>query len=102
VSTEWAVIAGLVVTTALIRASGPLALGGRRLPPRALGVIALLAPALLAGLVVTGTFAGEESEIVLDERAAGLAGAGGVLAMRGPVLLAMLVAVGVTAAARAL
>jgi branched-subunit amino acid transport protein len=97
----WTVVILVVVTTALIRASGPVLLGGRELPQRATGVVALLAPALLAALVMTETFRGEGSSLTLDERAIGVAGAGAVMAMRGPLLLALPVAMGLTAAARA-
>jgi len=98
---EWALVAWLLVTTAVIRASGPVALGGRELPARATGMIALLGPALLAALVVTETFRGEGSELTLDERALGVAGAGVVLALRGSILVALAVAMAVTAGARA-
>jgi branched-subunit amino acid transport protein len=97
----WVLVALLIATTAVLRAAGPVALGGRELPPRVMGVVALLAPALLAALVVTQTFGGEGSELVLDERAVGVAGAGAVLALRGGILLAMTVAVAVSAAAHA-
>jgi branched-subunit amino acid transport protein len=96
------VIVALIATTALIRASGPVILGGRELPGRATGVISLLAPALLAGLVITETFRGEGSELTLDERAIGVAGAAGVIAIRGPLVLALVVAMALTATARAL
>ena len=49
----WLLIAGCVVTTVLIKAAGPVVLGGRDLPPVFLRVIACMAPALLAALVVT-------------------------------------------------
>jgi hypothetical protein len=98
---EWVLVAWLVATTAVIRSAGPVALGARVLPARAMGVIALLAPALLAALVVTETFGGDGSELVLDERALGVAGAGAVLAFRGSILLAMAVALALTAGARA-
>jgi branched chain amino acid efflux pump len=97
----WVLVIWLVVTTAVIRAAGPVALGGRVLPARAMGVIGMLAPALLAALVVTETFGGEGSALILDERALGVAGAGGVLALRGGILLAMAVAMALTAGARA-
>ena len=100
-SEAWIVVVALIITTALIRASGPVALGGRELPPRALNVVALLAPALLAGLVVVGTF-GADGELVLDERAAGVAAAGGALLVRDSPLLAVVVAAAVTAGLRAL
>lgn len=98
----WIVIAWLIVTTALIRASGPVLLGGRELPRRAIGVIALLAPALLAALVMTETFRGEGSELIVDERALGVAGAGAVMLHRGSILLALAVAMALTAGARAI
>ena len=98
----WVTIAVLAVATAAIRAAGPLAVGERELPTAAQRVIALLAPALLAALVVTQTLGNESSEIVLDERAAGVAAAGGVLALRGSMLVAITVAAAVTAALRAL
>ncbi len=97
----WLLVIWLVATTAVIRAAGPVALGGRVLPARAMGVIGMLAPALLAALVVTETFGGKGSELVLDERALGVAGAGVVLAFRGGILLAMAVAMALTAGARA-
>ena len=98
---EWILVGWLIATTAAIRAAGPVALGGRDLPARAMSVIALLAPALLAALVVTQTFGGEGSELTVDERALGVAGAGAVLALRGGILLAMAVALALTAGARA-
>ena len=98
----WALVGQLVVTTAVIRASGPVLLGGRELPERAGAVIALLAPALLAALVMTETFRGSGSELVVDERVLGVAGAGVVLLLRGPLLLAIAVAMALTAGARAL
>ena len=98
----WVLIAWLVVTTALIRASGPVILGGRELPQRAVGVIALLAPALLAALVMTETFRGEGSELIVDERALGVTGAGTVMLLRGSILLALAVAMALTAGLRAL
>ena len=99
---EWARVGWLIVTTAMIRASGPVALGGRELPERVMGVVALLAPALLTALVVTETFRGASSELTIDARALGIAGAVAVLAFRGGILLAGLVAVALTAGARAL
>jgi branched-subunit amino acid transport protein len=100
-SETWATVLLLAVATALIRAAGPVALGGRELPSMFQDVVTLLAPALLASLVVTETFS-DSGELVLDERAAGVAGAGAVLALRGSLLVAIGVAAGVTAALRAL
>lgn len=98
----WLLVGLLIVTTAIIRASGPVLLGGRELPPRVGAVIALTAPALLAALVATETFGGEGSELTVDERALGVAAAGGALALRGGILVAMVAAMAVTAGSRAL
>lgn len=99
-STGWLVIAGLVAGTAAIKSAGPLLLGGRPLPPRAGAVIALLAPALLAALVVVDTLS-EGQSLRADERVLGVAAAGGVLAAGRGLVPAVLVAAAVTAAARA-
>ena len=100
-SDAWTTVLVLTVATLLIRASGPVILGGRNLPSPARRVVVLLAPALLAALVVTETLS-DANGLVLDERAAGVAAAGLVLLWRDSLLLAMAVAVGVTAVARAL
>jgi hypothetical protein len=44
--------------------------GGRELAPRANAVLALLTPALLAAVVVTGTF-GESGHLTIDEKPSG-------------------------------
>ncbi|MDP9228626.1 MAG: AzlD domain-containing protein [Actinomycetota bacterium] len=98
----WLLVFLLIVTTAVIRASGPVLLGARRLPDRARSVIALMAPALLAALVVTETFRGDGSELTLDARALGVAGAGVALTVTDSLLVAMGVAVALTASARAI
>ncbi|MBD0355448.1 MAG: AzlD domain-containing protein [Rubrobacteraceae bacterium] len=80
--------------------SGTGAAGGRDLPPLALALITMLAPALLTALVVSETF-GEEGHVVVDERAIGVGVAGVALALRAPMLLAVALAVVATALARA-
>jgi len=96
----WITIAGLTATTMALKAAGPLIVGGRELPERALAVIALLAPALLTALVLTGTFT-EDGELTLDPRAAGLGCAAVAALMRAPLLAIVLVAAVGTAAVRA-
>ena len=70
-STLWVAIVAVTLASAAIKAAGPVLVGGRELPPRVSAVIALLAPALLAALVVTETF-GDDGHLVLDERALGV------------------------------
>ena len=96
----WITIAGLAATTLVIKAAGPLALGGRELPREALAVIGLLAPALLTALIVTDTFA-DEQELTVDARAVGLAVAAVAVLLRAPLLVVVLVAAVGAAAARA-
>jgi branched-subunit amino acid transport protein len=99
VSALWIAIVAVTLASAAIKAAGPILVGGRELPPRVSAVIALLAPALLAALVVTETF-GDDSHLVLDERALGVGVAAVALALRAPVLLAVALAALVTALAR--
>jgi uncharacterized membrane protein len=100
VTTLWITIVAVALASAAIKAAGPMLVGGRDLPPRAAAIVALLAPALLAALVVTETF-GEDQHLVLDERAVGVTVAAMALLLRAPVLLAVGVAVVATALARA-
>jgi len=99
-TTLWITIVAVALANAAIKAAGPVLVGGRELPPRAVAVIALLAPALLAALVVTETF-GEDGHLVLDERAVGVAAAAAALALRAPMLLAIALAAATTALVRA-
>jgi hypothetical protein len=101
VTSVWVTIGGLVATTVTIKAVGPLALGGRDLPPWAGRVIVLLAPPLLTALVLTDTFA-RGRHLTVDARAAGLACAAGAVLLRAPPLVTVLVAAGGAAAARAI
>jgi uncharacterized membrane protein len=102
-SEVWITIAALALASAAIRASGPVLLGGRMLPGRVRDVIALIAPALLAALVVVETVgAPEGGALEVDPRIAGVAAAGGALALGGSMLPAVTVAAVVTALARAL
>jgi uncharacterized membrane protein len=101
VSEVWITVVALALTTAIIRASGPVLVGGRDLHPRLFGVVALLAPALLAALVVTETFGLPDGSLEVDERAAGVAAAGAAVAVRAPILVVIAVAAAVTALTRA-
>ena len=98
-SALWVVIVAVTLASAAIKAAGPVLVGGKALPSRVNAVISLLAPALLAALVVTETFA-DDGHLVLDERALGVGVAAVALALRAPVLLAVALAALVTALAR--
>ena len=98
-STLWVSIVAVTLACAALKAAGPILAGGRDIPPRANAVLALLTPALLTALVVTGTF-GEGGTLELDERALGVGVAAVALALRAPVLVALVLAAVVTALAR--
>jgi branched-subunit amino acid transport protein len=101
VSTSVSLIAGLAVITAAIKAAGPIVLGGRELPPRLRGVISLLAPALLAALVVTATLA-DGKELAVGDQTVGVI-AGGLVAWKtGSIIGCVVVAAAVTAGLRAM
>ena len=86
-TTIWLAIAGAAVTSFVLKAVGPVLLADRDLPPRSRAVIALVAPALLAGFVALGAFS-EGRHVVVDARTAGVAAAGR-LALRAPLLVAL-------------
>ena len=96
----WVVVVGVGLATVAIKSVGPVILGGRPLPDGVASVVRLLAPAVLAALVVTSTF-GEGRSLVLDARALGVAAAAVALRLRAPVLLVVVIAAAVTALARA-
>lgn len=100
-STALIVIGGGALLTALFKALGPVALGGGSLPDAFTSVVVLLAPALLAALVVTQALA-EGERLTLHADAVGVA-AGGAVAWRGhSVIACVIVAACVTAGLRAL
>ncbi|HTU85834.1 MAG TPA: AzlD domain-containing protein [Solirubrobacteraceae bacterium] len=85
----WVTVGALAFATAALKLVGPLALGGRPLPPRAMSVVELLAASLLAALVVVETF-GQGRSLVLDERVPGVAFAAIALRLRAPVVVVVL------------
>jgi branched-subunit amino acid transport protein len=95
----WVVIAVVGAVTILFKASGPVLLGGRELPPRALALVEVLAPAMLAALVVTQTVGGDR-EIVFDERIVGVAAGAVAVWLRAPLIVVMVVAAAVAALIR--
>ncbi len=96
----WVVVAGVGVATMAIKALGPVLLGGRPLPPRLGSVVRLLAPAILAALVVSQTFATDRS-LEVDARAVGVAAALVALWLKAPVLVVIVAAAVTTAVVRA-
>ena len=49
----WLAALAVTVVNWLMKAGGPLLMGDRKLPPAAVRIVGLIAPVLLAGLIVT-------------------------------------------------
>jgi Branched-chain amino acid transport protein (AzlD). len=99
-SAAWTVVIVVGVVTVFLKGAGPVLLGGRDLPPRALGVVELMAPTLLAALIVVNAFA-DGKHLVIDARAAGLGAAGVAILAKAPLLVVIVVAALVAALVRA-
>jgi branched-subunit amino acid transport protein len=100
-SVTWIVVLLVGALTISFKAAGPVLLAGRQLPARLTSVFELLAPSLLAALVVTQSVGGKDG-IVLDARLVGLGAAVGAIWLRAPVIVVVLVAALATALARLL
>lgn len=83
---SWAVLLVLAAGTWVLKAVGPVLAGGRALPARLDGIVALLPPALLAALVAVQTL-GDGRGLAIDARLAGVAVAGVAVALRAPFVL---------------
>ena len=98
----WITIAALTVGTFAMKVVGHARARRARLPgPRTLAMTGLVAPALLAALVVYETFGAHGHGITLDARAAGLGAAIVAIAPRAPMLVVILIAAAATAGVRA-
>lgn len=95
----WIVVLLVGAATVAIKATGPVLLGGRALPARLAGLVEMVAPAILAALVVTSTLGGDE-EIVLDERLVGVGAGALAIALRAPLIAVLVVAALATALVR--
>ena len=100
-SPVWTVVAAVGAGTVLLKAVGPVLLGGRQVPRRLMGLVALLAPTLLTALVVTQAVGGDR-KLVFDARLIGLAAAAVAIRLRAPLLLVVVIAAAAAAGARAL
>ena len=71
-SPAWVAVLAVGAGTFALKAVGPVGVSGRRLPERLESLLELLAPAILAALVVTETF-GDGRALSLDARLLGVA-----------------------------
>jgi branched-subunit amino acid transport protein len=97
----WVVVLVVGVATIAIKGIGPVLLGGRELPAGVMSVVRLLAPAVLAALVLVQVVGGDR-QIEIDERVLGLAAAAVALLLRAPIVIVVLVAAAATAVTRLL
>lgn len=100
-SDVWIVVVLVGLATFAFKGLGPVVLGGRPLPDALTAVLFLLAPSLLAALVVTQAVGGDR-ELVLDARLLGLGAAVVALLLRAPLIAVVVIAAAVAALARAL
>jgi hypothetical protein len=99
-ATSVGVLVALIVATLLLKGCGPIALGGRRPPERAMSVVSLLAPAIVSALVVYETFSRTSSGVTVDERVIGQVAACGAIFARLPMTAVIVIAAASTAIAR--
>ncbi len=99
-TTVWWVVLGLIVVCSGSRMIGPAVLGDRELPAPARRVVMMLAPALLAGLVVTQV-AGERWSGLEIGMLVGLAAAAVARLLRAPGIVAVIIGAAVAAGVRA-
>ncbi|HJQ73985.1 MAG TPA: AzlD domain-containing protein [Gaiellaceae bacterium] len=85
----------------MIRAAGPVALGRREPSERVSSVISLIAPALLAALVIYETVHTGSRGITIDARVGSLVAAAIALALRLPLIVVIVVAAAAAAGIRA-
>jgi len=98
-SAAWACVLAVGAGTFALKAVGPVGVSRRRMPERVAQLLELLAPAILAALVVTETF-GSGRSLVVDARLAG-AGAGLLaVALRAPLWAVVVAGAAATALVR--
>jgi branched-subunit amino acid transport protein len=100
VTAAWIVVLAVGAGTILFKAAGPVFLGSKELPPRALALVEVLAPAMLAALVVTQAVGGDRELVVDGARLAGIAVAGAAAWLRAPLVVVMAVAAAAAALIR--
>jgi branched-subunit amino acid transport protein len=97
----WLSVLAVTAATWALKASGPLALGDRQLPRTAIKITTLMAPVLLAGLIVVDLGGAGWKDLdwaqVLGVSAAGLA-----RTLKAPMLLAVVCGIAATALLRLL
>ena len=95
----WLSVVAVTLANWLLKASGPLVLGKRTLPPVAREIIGLVAPVLLAALIVV-ELAGPDWQGLDVPQLAGVGVAGAAWTLRAPLLVAVVLGTLATAGLR--
>lgn len=98
---SWLAIVALALGTFTLKGVGPLLAAGRQMPAVLNRVVALLPPALLAGLVAVQTF-GDGQTLTVDGRTVGVLVAAVAVVLRAPFIVVVVVAMAAAALVRAL
>jgi branched chain amino acid efflux pump len=98
-SAAWQTLIAVGAGTVVLKAVGPVGVSGRRLAPRIGELLEMVAPAILAALVVTETFASGRA-LVVDARLAGVAVGIVAVALRAPLWLVVVLGALATALVR--
>jgi len=98
-SAAWATVLAVGAGTVVLKSVGPVGVANKELPPRVAALLTMVAPAILAGLVVVEAFAHGRS-LVVDARLAGVAAGAVAIALRAPLWVVIVGAAGATAGVR--
>jgi branched-subunit amino acid transport protein len=99
VSAAWISVFAVGAGTVVLKAVGPVGVANKELQPRAAELLSMVAPAILAALVVTETFA-HGRHLVVDARIAGVAAGAVAALLRAPLWVVVLVGALATAGVR--
>ncbi len=97
----WLSALAVIVATWAMKASGPIVLGDRQLPSTAVKVTTLMAPVLLAGLIVVDLGGARWGDLAWQQLA-GVGVAGLARTLKAPMLLAVVCGIASTALLRLL
>ena len=98
---SWAFVLSLGATAYLFKVLGLVVIGDRRLPDVVTRCLALIPAALVAAIIVQNTVA-DGKELVLDERAIGVAAAALAAWRKLPLIVVIVIGAAVTALVRAI
>jgi branched-subunit amino acid transport protein len=99
VNAAWATVLAVGAGTVVLKSVGPVGVANKELPLRVAQLLSMVAPAILAALVVAETFAHGRS-LVVDARLAGVAAGAVAIALRAPLWVVIVVGALATAGVR--